>query len=107
VFETIAHNALNKLARAAKRGTGCRLSAREIAALNVTKVGELWAEPDPRSDDLEPFVMQCPRAPISRNPQDHINYERMLNQWKAFAPQQEARWIEWAIRNGKRPDLQK
>ena len=43
-----AHDALNKLHRAHQRGTGVRLTAGDIAALSVTSIGELWAEPDPR-----------------------------------------------------------
>jgi hypothetical protein len=45
-----AQNALNKLRRAEKRGTGYHLSADEIFALGLTRFGELWAEPDPRSN---------------------------------------------------------
>lgn len=44
----IIEDALNKLRRAAKRGTGCRLTAEEIHHLNVTAFGETWSQPDPR-----------------------------------------------------------
>lgn len=43
-----AHDALNKMRRAAERGTGCRLTAEEIASLRITKVGALWSQDDPR-----------------------------------------------------------
>lgn len=44
----IVQDALNKLARATRRGTGCRLTADEIHALSVTSFGQTWSEPDPR-----------------------------------------------------------
>lgn len=43
-----AQNALNKMARAEKRGTGCHLTAEEIRSLAITFIGEVWMEPDPR-----------------------------------------------------------
>lgn len=43
-----AHDALNKMRRAHKRGTGCHLSADEIRSLSLTSIGELWADDDPR-----------------------------------------------------------
>lgn len=45
-----AQDALNKLRRAEKRGTGCHLSADEVFALGLTRFGELWADTDPRSN---------------------------------------------------------
>lgn len=44
-----AQDALNKLHRATKRGTGCHLSAEEVFALSLTRFGELWSDTDPRS----------------------------------------------------------
>jgi hypothetical protein len=43
-----AHDALNKLKRASKRNTGCHLSANEVFALSLTRIGELWDDEDPR-----------------------------------------------------------
>lgn len=43
VAET-AKRALRKMRRAYERGTGCRISADEIACLNTTIVGQLWSE---------------------------------------------------------------
>ena len=45
-----AQDALNKLRRAEKHGTGCHLSADEVFALGLTRFGELWANSDPRSN---------------------------------------------------------
>lgn len=44
---------LNKLYRAHKRGTGCRLTAREMDVLAVTQIGAWWGQPDPRGDGAE------------------------------------------------------
>ena len=40
---------LNKLARAHKRGTGCRLTAHEMHILSVTMIGQWWGQPDERA----------------------------------------------------------
>jgi hypothetical protein len=45
-----AQDALNKLYRATKCGTGCHLSADEVFALSLTRFGELWSDADPRSN---------------------------------------------------------
>ena len=45
-----AHDALNKMRRAHKLNTGCRLSADEVFALSLTRLAELWADDDPRDD---------------------------------------------------------
>ena len=47
-FDDGAQDALNKMARANKRGTGCKLSADEIMSLSLTTIGELWSQDDPR-----------------------------------------------------------
>jgi hypothetical protein len=47
VFDTM-QDVLNKMARAHKRGTGCRLTADDIHALSVTMIGQWWSQPDPR-----------------------------------------------------------
>lgn len=39
-----AQDAINKMARAHKRGTGCRLTAAEIHSLSVTVFGEIWGK---------------------------------------------------------------
>ena len=44
----VSQDVLNKMARAHKRGTGCRLTADEIHALSVTIIGQWWGQPDPR-----------------------------------------------------------
>jgi len=43
-----AHTALNKMARAERRGTGCHLTAAEIQSLALSRIGELWCQDDPR-----------------------------------------------------------
>lgn len=43
-----AQDALNKMRRAHLRGTGCHLSAEEIASLALSTIGELWSQDDPR-----------------------------------------------------------
>jgi len=40
---------LNKMARAHKRGTGCRLTAHEMHILSVTMIGQWWGQPDERT----------------------------------------------------------
>lgn len=39
---SLAHDALDRMRRACKRGTGCHLTADMISALEVTVVGSLW-----------------------------------------------------------------
>jgi hypothetical protein len=46
----VAQDVLNKMARAHKRGSGCRLTADEIHALSVTMIGQWWGQPDPRDE---------------------------------------------------------
>ena len=48
VDNPLAHDALNRMARASRRGTGCHLTADMIAALERTFLGEVWSEEDPR-----------------------------------------------------------
>lgn len=43
-----AHDALDRMRRAAERGTGCRLTAEMIQSLAVSSIGQMWAEEDPR-----------------------------------------------------------
>lgn len=45
-----AQDALNRMARAYQRGTGCRLTADMIHALSLTVVGEIWSGTDPRKE---------------------------------------------------------
>lgn len=49
-----AQDALNKMARAHRRGTGCHLTADEIHSLSVTLIGQWWEQPDPRKQQSEP-----------------------------------------------------
>lgn len=49
--DDLAQDALNKMARAQRRGTGCHLTANEIKSLYLTTIGELWSQPDPRKDE--------------------------------------------------------
>lgn len=49
-----AHDALNRMRRANKRGSGCRLTAEMIAALSCTSLGSMWAEDDPRTPSTPP-----------------------------------------------------
>lgn len=48
--DDIIQDALNRLYRAARKGTGCRLSAEEIHYLNTTTFGDAWNQPDPRKE---------------------------------------------------------
>ncbi len=50
VFDA-AQDALNRMRRACERGTGCHLTAEMIASLELSAVGSLWAEDDPRHTD--------------------------------------------------------
>lgn len=43
-----AQNALNRLRRAHRRGTGCHLTAEMISSLALTLIGQIWDEDDPR-----------------------------------------------------------
>lgn len=46
-----AQDALDRMARAEKRGTGCYLTADMIKDLSLTTIGELWSRERPDSDD--------------------------------------------------------
>lgn len=46
-----AHAALDRMARAHKRGTGCHLTADMIHALGVTMIGQMWGEENPLKDE--------------------------------------------------------
>lgn len=43
-----AHDALDRMRRAAERGTGCHLTAEMIQSLAVSSIGQMWNEADPR-----------------------------------------------------------
>lgn len=43
-----AHDALNRMRKAHKRGTGCHLTPEMIQSLAVTVIGSIWSEEDPR-----------------------------------------------------------
>lgn len=43
-----AQDALNRMKRASHRGTGCYLTAQMIQSLQVTQIGEMWEQEDPR-----------------------------------------------------------
>lgn len=43
-----AHDALNKMQRAHRRGTGTHLTREEVQSLALTIIGDLWGQPDPR-----------------------------------------------------------
>lgn len=43
------HDALNRMRRAHRRGTGCHLTAEMLHAMSVSFIGEIWEEPDPRA----------------------------------------------------------
>lgn len=49
-----AQDALTKMQRAHKRGTGCHLTAEQIQSLSLTIIGQMWSEDDPRKDNEEP-----------------------------------------------------
>jgi hypothetical protein len=49
-----AQDAISKLCRAEKRGTGCRLTAQEVQSLALTSIGQMWNEPDPRKSKEAP-----------------------------------------------------
>lgn len=48
-----AQDALNRLARALNRGTGCRLTRDHVAGLGITFLGQTIVEPDPRAAQKE------------------------------------------------------
>lgn len=48
-WDSLAQDALNRMRKAADRGTGCHLTAGMIASLNLTKIGQYWSEEDPRT----------------------------------------------------------
>lgn len=43
-----AHDALNRMKRAYERGTGCHLTAKMVASLGLSFLGETWSDEDPR-----------------------------------------------------------
>lgn len=43
-----AQDALSRMARACKRGTGCHLTAGQIKSLSLTTIESLWEQDDPR-----------------------------------------------------------
>lgn len=48
-----AQDALNRMARAANRGTGCYLTFEMIQSLSLTIIGEMWSQDDPRTKTKE------------------------------------------------------
>lgn len=50
----VAQDVLSKMCKASQLGTGCRLTAQEIKALAITKIGELWEQDDPRKEGESP-----------------------------------------------------
>lgn len=51
----IAQDALNRMARAHRRWTGCYLTVEMIQALGRTSLGEIWGEADPRDGKFYGF----------------------------------------------------
>lgn len=45
-----AQDALNRMARAYERGTGCHLTAEMIRSLGLTRIAEIWSTEDPRAN---------------------------------------------------------
>lgn len=43
-----AEDALNRMKRAYSRGSGCYLTMEMVRSLNLTILGEIWNQPDPR-----------------------------------------------------------
>ncbi len=43
-WDKAAIEALRRMARAQERGTGCTLTAEMIASLNLTFIGQAWAD---------------------------------------------------------------
>lgn len=48
-----AQDALNRMRRAADRGTGCHLTAAMIESLGLTSIGEMWEQADPRTEESD------------------------------------------------------
>lgn len=46
-----AFDALDRMKRAAQRGTGCHLTAEMIQGLAVTSVGQMWLAPSEEPDN--------------------------------------------------------
>lgn len=46
-----AHDALNRMKRAYERGTGCHLTAKMVASLGLSFLGETWSDEDPRTQE--------------------------------------------------------
>lgn len=44
-----AQDALDRMARAHARGTGCHLTAEMIQSLGVSMIGQMWAEDRPKA----------------------------------------------------------
>lgn len=42
-----AHEALDRMRRASRRGTGCHLTAEMIRSLGLTSIGQIWTEENP------------------------------------------------------------
>lgn len=57
----LAQDALNRMARAERRGTGCHLTAEMIEALNVTFLAEIWSDADPRTGKFHGRKLKDPR----------------------------------------------
>lgn len=49
--DDLAQDALNRMKRASDRGTGCHLTAEMIFALELTIIGVMWRETDPRDEE--------------------------------------------------------
>lgn len=54
-YFSLAHDALDRMRRAERRGTGCHLTAEMIQALGLTFLGEVWNEirPEPPTTEKE------------------------------------------------------
>lgn len=52
-WDECAHDALDRMERARKRGTGCCLTAEMIAALALTFLGETMGQPRPTNPTKE------------------------------------------------------
>jgi hypothetical protein len=51
-FSDSVNDALNRMKRAQRRGTGCHLTVEMVRALGCTLLAEVWGEDDPRSVGL-------------------------------------------------------
>lgn len=49
----VAHDVLSRMRSNHEAGGGINLTAAELEALSLTKVGDLWMQDDPRSQDQE------------------------------------------------------